>query len=178
MKWVKSPEDARSVDDEIKLIVKEASEKKQSPAKPDAKREAKIREFRAKVDGMCNRNYDAGFKQRSKVWVTHTFTGYFESPLHFKVFQKKYETFCGGYLWYYDSIIRNDSVDHGIKFNWKHVKDDTYSVTILMDPPAAPKISPNIPVSKKLKTHVAASLPDESLNVDPPKPPPPPPPEM
>lgn len=178
MKWVKMPGDPRSVDDELRFILNE-NEKKSHP-KPDSEREKKIKAFREKVDGMCNRNHDAGFKERSKEWVTHNFTAYFDSEAHFKLFRLKYENFIGGYLCFYDTILRNQSVDHGVRFDWKHVKDDTYKVTILLDPPAAPKISPNIPLSNKLKSHAAASLPaeDEGFSVDPPKPPPPPPPAM
>jgi hypothetical protein len=72
MKWVKMPGDPRSVDDELRFILNE-NEKKSHP-KPDSEREKKIKAFREKVDGMCNRNHDAGFKERSKEWVTHNFT--------------------------------------------------------------------------------------------------------
>lgn len=176
MKWVKMPGEPRSVDDEIRLLSSE-TEKKQYPKDPE--REKKIKEFREKVDAKCHRNHDAGFKEKSKEWVTHDFTGYFESETHYQLFRIKYENFIGGYLCFYDSILRNDSIDHGVRFNWKHVKDDTYSVSILLDPPPAPRISPHIPLSNKLKSHAAAPLPeDEGFSVDPPKPPPPPPPAM
>jgi hypothetical protein len=177
MKWVKMPGEPRSVDDELRFI-SDNTEKKQYP-KPDPEREKKIKAFREKVDGMCHRNYDAGFKERSKVWVTHDFVGYFESEAHYKLFRIKYENFIGGFLCYYDSILRSQAIDHGARFEWKHIKDDTYSVTILLDPPPAPKVSTNKPLSSKLKSHEAAPLPDdEGLSVDPPKPPPPPPPAM
>lgn len=176
MKWVKMPGDPRSVDDELRFI-STSTEKK--PAKTDAERERKIKAFREKVDAMCNRNYDGEFKERSKVWVTHNFTGYFESEAHYKLFRIKYENFIGGFLYYYDNILRSQAIDHGARFEWKHIKNDEYAVTILLDPPPASKISAQIPVSKKLKSAEAAPLPDdEGLSVDPPKPPPPPPPAM
>jgi hypothetical protein len=177
MKWVKMPGDPRSVDDEIRFIFNEAAQ--QQYPKQDPEREKKIKAFREKVDAMCNRNHDAGFKERSQEWVKHEFTGYFDSETHFKLFRVKYENFIGGYLWYYDNILRSQAVDHGMRFEWKHVKDDVYSVAIFLDPPPAPRFSGNIPLSKKLKSHATASLPeDEGLSVDPPKPPPPPPPSM
>lgn len=171
------PGEPRSVDEELRFLSKD-TEKTAYP-KPDPEREKKIRGFRDKVDGMCHRNYDAGFKERSKEWVKHDFTAYFESEAHYKLFRLKYENFVGGYLAFYDSIVRNQSVDHGIRFDWKRIKDEKYSVSILIDPPAAPRISAGIPVSHKLKSSAAASLPeDEGFSVDPPKPPPPPPPSM
>lgn len=177
MKWVKMPGDPRTVDDELRFLLNE-TEKKPYP-KPDPEREKKIKAFREKVDGMCNRNHDPGFKERNKEWVSHTFTGFFESETHFKLFRLKYENFIGGYLCFYDTVLRNNSIDHGVRFDWKRVTDDTYSVTILLDPPPAPRLSPNIPTSAKVKSAVAASLPeDEGFSVDPPKPPPPPPPAM
>lgn len=180
MKWVKMPGDPRSVDDELKFI---SGNTEKAYPKQDATREKKIRDFREKVDGMCNRNHDAGFKERSKLWVKHPFKGYFETEAHYRLFRIKYESFIGGYLYYYDNILRNEAVDHGVRFEWKEwkqVKDDDYAVAIFLDPPPGKKVVPKIPVSTRLKSTEAAPLPDdeELLNVDPPKPPAPPPPAM
>lgn len=77
-----------------------------------------------------------------------------------KLEKERYEWFCAGFLYYYDTILRNEAVDHTIYFKWELAK-----VTIYMDPPPAHAIAQNY----------AGTV---TTTTDPPKPPAPPPPPL
>jgi hypothetical protein len=73
---------------------------------------------------------------------------------------ERYEWFCAGYLYYYDTILRNEAVDHVIYFKWEPEK-----VTIYMHP------APNHAIAQNYVGSVTTTT-------DPPKPPAPPPPPL
>lgn len=71
----------------------------------------------------------------------------------------RYEWFVAGFLYYYDTELRNNAVDHQIYFEWS-----TNKVTIHMSPPPLQAL------------HDKLSSSANGGTTDPPKPPQPPPP--
>jgi hypothetical protein len=47
--------------------------------------------------------------------------------------KEKYETFCGGWLAFYDEVVRNKQTKHILHFEWDRKK---HEVTIWISPPA------------------------------------------
>jgi hypothetical protein len=110
-------------------------------------------------------------------------------------FKKRYEAFCGGYLFFYDVAVRNATIEHVIYFNWEVVTDENgntdFSVTAFISPAPARSITDNSDSQKSeqqgtdanISQHKAGKLTSKeystaSHGVDPPEPPPPPPPSM
>jgi hypothetical protein len=68
-------------------------------------------------------------------WVTHQFEYDFGNNDSYEKFQKRYELFCGGYLFYYDKHTRSNAVDHVLHFRWKPFnKKNIYTVTLYLWP--------------------------------------------
>lgn len=119
-------------------------------------------------------------------WVYHEFSHLFRSERYYKIFKKHYEIFVGGYLHYYDEIVRSGRIDHSIYFVWsKFLEDDTdYSVRIFISPKPLkgtngrpPTKTPPCYGNEKVNGRSAlAGGPSEEEAVDPPRPPGPPPP--
>jgi hypothetical protein len=110
---------------------------------------------------------------------------------NFKKFQQRYEIFTGGYLEFYDRIVRRRVVDHVVYFKWLKLgrgKDgNLYAVKIFLSP-APMRYKPysthyNAQSANELYQNeqnfstATSETPDE-LATDPPPPPPPPPPSM
>jgi hypothetical protein len=79
-----------------------------------------------------------------------------------RIEREKYEQFCGGWLGFYDDIVRNKEAKHIIHFEWDK---KNHKVTIWISPPAVDR------VEKKYQDFIKY-LPV----IDPPNTPPPPPP--
>jgi len=116
-------------------------------------------------------------------WVHYTFSE--KGLLITKEGKERYEIFCGGFLLFYDDVVRNAVVDHTIYLKWveknnavhKNSKGIFYSsVTIYIDPKPMRKKDKY----KKIDTlaEIPHILPSYGDTVDPPPPPPPPPPRF
>jgi len=99
--------------------------------------------------------------------------------------KERYEVFCGGFLLFYDDIVRNAVVDHTIYLKWEEKSNAVHknpkgifysSVTIYIDPEPERKKNKY----KKIATlaEIPHILPSYGDTVDPPPPPPPPPPRF
>jgi hypothetical protein len=126
------------------------------------------------------------------VWAEYEFKFHFYKPdATFEDFQKRYEVFCGGYLLFYDDVVRSKAVDHILHFKWNAEKGtDKYSVKIFITPPPQKPLKGHNKQSDKTDDknykkvsaggayqNVTTGDTDE-FSVDPPPPPPPPPPRM
>ena len=135
-------------------------------------------------------------RRQSHLWVLHELKTYLKPDR-----QRDYELFCGGYIFYYDSITRNKATDHKIYFEWSqqnssgpiyvaiYLSPKPYKVNKLSQIPKFSKTSANalegINLGSATKTlaladtEVAMAAKDSSsdgLSIDPPPIPPPPPP--
>lgn len=105
---------------------------------------------------------------------------------NYEKFQERYEMFCGGYLLFYDEVVRNKVVDHTIHFKWSLEKGTgKYSVTIYLSPEPQTTIKNYVKKSGmgynefyKEKLLASQDFTVSGGGVDPPPPPPPPPPPM
>jgi len=110
-------------------------------------------------------------------------------------FKKRYEVFCGGYLFFYDERVRYGTIDHIIHFKWDIVTDKKgnteFSVIIYLSPKPEKKRRSNlqkgkqqVQTGKAIQQKANALMVRESSTagfngpVDPPPPPPPPPPTL
>ena len=92
--------------------------------------------------------------------------GYFviKNPSKFKQTDKqRYEWFIGGFLYFYDAEIRNNTVDHVVYFEWVWTAKEKKVRLWLSPKPAQNPYFKNSPTGGR---------------TDPPSPPPPPPPPM
>ena len=110
-------------------------------------------------------------------WVTYTFNA--NAPFKSEAAREVYETFCCGYLTYYDDVTRNGAVDHGIYFEW----EGSEKVSIYIYPSQHTLISgryTKFPTSKDPQRDFNRDADDNYLalggGIDPQPPPPPPPP--
>jgi hypothetical protein len=135
-------------------------------------------------------------QQSKNVWVNYEFKFNFRKPVqdNYERFQKRYEIFCGGYLLFYDKIVRNRSVDHILHFKWSPEKANEsgkYSVKIFITPPPQKPLKANTKKSERaddsyykkespggVYQNMATGDQEDEFSVDPPPPPPPPPPTM
>ena len=98
------------------------------------------------------------------IWVVHQYDVELKEDA-----QRAYENFVCGFLQYYDTEVRNGSVDHVVHFKWEQIQTAGQSkknkVTVYLNPPALPSAAALTPGSFGSST-------------DPPSPsgPPPPPP--
>jgi hypothetical protein len=133
---------------------------------------------------------DNALKKEFGVWATYKFPAKFPSEAHYKRFQDRYEIFCGGYLFFYDEMVRNGAVDHTVRFRWaEQPKNGIYWVEMYLSPKPLAKITHDLKLktavvpkpsegNKKASLNQVAAPPAVVEAVDPPKPPPPPPPYM
>jgi hypothetical protein len=144
------------------------------------------------------------FEHLSHRWVHHEFCFPFETKEEYLKFQKRYQLFCGGYLYFYDEQQRSGAVDHAIYFKWSPFKSKNkeYSVSIYLTPAPLRKKTNEAPHRKRmleqneeetmhkeangmdtqvlprLKTATVMAKESDGDAIDPPPPPPPPPPSM
>jgi hypothetical protein len=92
-------------------------------------------------DELCYKDYakeehlKKAFEHRSHVWVNHEFSFPFGKEENYKAFQKRYEIFVGGYLYFYDERVRSGVIDHVLYFRWSPYKrTGKFSVTIFLSP--------------------------------------------
>lgn len=124
------------------------------------------------------------------LWVHYRLRRYIEPER-----QRDYEIFTGGWLQFYDKIVRSGAVDHIIHFEWSP-KEKPYTVDIYLIPAPQKKLKekqskptataandaePQVLQDKAVAEAVAAPARDAATfslddQVDPPKVPPPPPP--
>ena len=127
-----------------------------------AKLKSKVQNRPTNERKACYKEYDDEYALKKdmeiddNIWVRHQFKETID-----EVGQKAYEQFVSGFLHFYDTEVRNDSVDHTVHFVWATETGKHNSVTIYLNPP--PLHTP---------TYVPAGSP-----TDPPRPqgPPPPP---
>lgn len=154
-----------------------------------------------KNDAICFDEYPdidtlkKDMEQPDNKWAHHSFKHHFRTPGSYELFQKRYETFCGGFLFFYDEIVRRRTVDHTIHFNWSPEKGTgKYSVTIYLSPAPQKAIRNYAKINgksydeyyrEKTNKDIFQNLTtsgdgdgEDSLSVDPPPPPPPPPPSL
>ncbi len=153
-----------------------------------------------KNDTACFDDYPDGetlekeLENPKNQWANHEFIYHFAEPIcvNYHAFQKRYEMFCGGYLLFYDSIVRRRVVDHTLHFKWSPENENgKYSVKIYISPPPQTPIENYTKIcgmdsdeyyrpktSETVYQGIASATGDEALSVDPPPPPPPPPPTM
>jgi len=162
---------------------------------PDRATKNQKPEERLAIRYICQRDLDQSFG----VWTQYKF------PPNCKVTElgkREYEMMIGGFLLYYDDILRNAVVDHFVYCRWeprdKKEKDDGKTarvydgVTIFLSPKPMRKPVDKYPSVRTASQgpHVrdtvrgqhfepaATPAPDYGDNVDPPPPPPPPPPNL
>ena len=111
---------------------------------------------------------------------------------NFLKFQDRYSNFAGGFLEFYDRIVRRRNTDHTIHLKWLKIgrgkEKNLYSVQIFLFPAPAryrPHVQSNngaakIDQYKSTQNFSTAGGNDspEDFTTDPPPPPPPPPPTM
>lgn len=162
-------------------------------APPDKGAPKQRRERDAKQDALSFNTYgsqkelEANLESYYDEWFSRKFTYTFRSEKHYMIFRKHYEIFVGGYLTYYDDVVRSGATDHTIYFKWKKFgKDNTneYWVRIFMNPKPWKEADGRIVAnrlpgcSEKVNGKRAlADPPSTNDAVDPPKPPGPPPPD-
>jgi len=132
-------------------------------------------------------------EQPKNIWANYEFKFHFPKPANYENFQKRYEIFCGGYLLFYDDIVRSKAVDHILHFKWspeKATDAGKYSVKMFITPPPQKPIKGHTQKSdqaddRNYKTESPGGIyqnmtagGDDEFSVDPPPPPPPPPPTM
>lgn len=163
-------------------------------------------------DALCYKDYAKeehlrkALEHPSHKWVEHEFSFPFGKEEKYATFQKRYEIFVGGYLFFYDNEVRSGVIDHVLYFRWSPFKrTGKFSVTIYLTPPPLRKRSKEEVLritEQELVTEAATTLPkkgngvqllvrpqpqllsamaktgDTDNEIDPPPPPPPPPPPM
>jgi hypothetical protein len=108
---------------------------------------------------------------------------------NFKSFQQRYEIFCGGFLEFYDRVVRRRNTDHTLHMKWArlgHGKEgNLYAVTIYLSPHPHRYRPHDTHANGKEKNDIYQNRQNystgddaEDFSVDPPAPPPPPPPTM
>jgi hypothetical protein len=108
-------------------------------------------------DAECFKDYSSekhikkAFEHLSHQWAHHKFRFSFKSEKEYIKFQKRYQLFCGGYLYYYDEKVRNGSTDHAIHFKWSEFCEDSndYLVAIYLTPAPAKKRADDKPYRKQ-----------------------------
>jgi hypothetical protein len=164
-------------------------------------------------DELCYKDYAKeehlrkAFEHRSHVWAHHEFVFPFGKEESYNAFQKRYEIFCGGYLFFYDYHVRSGVIDHVLYFRWSPYKrTGKFTVTIYLSPAPLRKRTKeeSLRISEpELVTEAASTMSkkgngiellertqpqtlnalakksgDTDNEIDPPPPPPPPPPPM
>jgi hypothetical protein len=161
-------------------------------------------------DELCYKDYAKeehlrkAFEHKSHVWAHHEFSFPFGKEENYNAFQKRYEIFCGGYLFFYDNQVRSGVIDHVLYFRWSPYKrTGKFTVTIYLSPAPLRKrtkedslrISENELVAESTMSKKSngtqllertqqqtlsamAKSGDTDNEIDPPPPPPPPPPPM
>jgi hypothetical protein len=161
-------------------------------------------------DAGCYKDYakeadiEKTFVHLSHQWVHHEFYFDFHKENHYIRFQKNYQIFCGGYLYFYDERVRNGAIDHVIYFKWSPFKKSNgpHTVTIYLKPGPLRKkaeeaaYKTRIPeqeadesmyqtgngvkmeVLQQAKSVTAEARESSDQAIDPPPPPKPPPPSM
>jgi hypothetical protein len=121
-------------------------------AKPKPLRDLRTTEQR-EHDEQCFRFYGkdelkAEFGNKN-IWKKHPFRFRFKSEEEYVSFQDRYETFVGGYLYFYDERNRSGVVDNVLYFKWSpyNKSGNEYSVTIYLSP---------APLTKKFKGRIAS----------------------
>src|ERR1044072_4742088 len=128
--------------------------------------------------------------KQTYLWVAYKLNDKFDAQTYLdREWQKQYELFCGGFLHFYDSKVRNEAVDHKLHFEWGTNKTGDFFVSLYIFPQPfkAERLicTPTQPESEKPKKTNSQSTSSESLtafavvsvdSIDPPSPPPPPPP--
>lgn len=161
---------------------------------PDRATQKQTPEQRMSVRYICEKD----LKENFGVWTQYRF------PPNCRVSatgKREYEMMIGGFLMYYDDIIRNAVIDHWVCCRWepkdRNAKDDGKTpqvydgVTIFVSPKPLRKPADRYPsihtASQGPSLHdpvrglhdtAATPAPDYGDYVDPPPPPPPPPPSL
>ena len=128
-----------------------------------AKLKSKVQNRPQKERKACYKEYDDEYALKKdmeiddNIWVRHQFKETIDDAG-----QNAYEQFVSGFLHYYDTEVRNDSIDHTVHFKWEVETSKHNSVTIFLNP--APLKTPTF-------------VPPSGSATDPPRPqgPPPPP---
>jgi hypothetical protein len=138
---------------------------------------AKVVGIPDKVKEACYKVYDDDAKLKKDMENQNNgwFSRQFEVTLD-EVGQKAYQDFVSGFLYYYDTELRNGSIDHTVHFKWEQrqtAQGNVNFVTVYLNPPA--RLTPTHPDFKPGQANLPGA--DGSIT-DPPSPtgPPPPPP--
>ena len=125
---------------------------------------------------ICYKVYDDETKREKdmevgkNIWVVHQFEEFLDD-----IGQKAYQDFVCGFLHYYDTELRNGSIDHIVHFKWeqRQTAQGKNYVTVYLNPP--PRLTPAHPKFKPGEPNPPGSF---GSITDPPPPtgPPPPPP--
>src|SRR5688500_12990986 len=92
---------------------------------------------------ICYKEYDTeqalkdDMEIDKNIWVRHEYKELLDDAG-----QKAYENFVCGFLQYYDTEVRNGSIDHIVHFKWDQIQSSGQSkmnkVTVYLNPPALP----------------------------------------
>lgn len=158
----------------MKWVLKKAGPKILSPEFMKPEPREKALKPSASIQKLNDSNCFVVEDQKSQVrkrniWVTYKF----KEPLTYKA-KASYELYCGGWLAFYDEIVRSEAVNHAIYFQWSK-----NTITIYISPPCVQAKS-KYPKAKAMDPRDLGSgqLSTTELTKDPPQPPPPPPPPM
>src|SRR5262249_3863135 len=104
---------------------------------------------------------------------------------NFLSFQKRYELYCGGFLQFYDHVVRRKTTDHTIYLKWFNMGEGKekclYAVRFYLSPapsrykPFSQKATNGLSNKEKSGTNYLTGDSGEDASTDPPPPPPPPP---
>ncbi|HEV8284479.1 MAG TPA: hypothetical protein VGQ09_09220 [Chitinophagaceae bacterium] len=104
--------------------------------KPDSKNPEEVNEINEEIK-KCYTVYDDHTQLKQAIQDTQTYNVWvrrkFKKNLEPEA-RERYENFVSGYLYYYDTEVRNNWIDHTIYFEWEKNK-----VTIYISPPAINK---------------------------------------
>lgn len=110
------------------------------------------------------------------------------ADVNFLSFQKRYELYCGGFLQFYDQVVRRRTIDHTVYMKWfdmgKGKERNLYAVRFYLSPaparykPYGQRATNGLSSKEKSGTNFLTSDTSDDMGTDPPPPPPPPPPTM
>jgi hypothetical protein len=116
-----------------------------------------------------NKPKPVNFKTQMGLWTAFKFKYGLD-----KIDRFKYESFCAGWLQFYDIINRSATVEHTVYFRWNvnNKNDLAFGVEVYLSPPSKDPIG----LFPKVKLLKPQDLVTYGFTKDPPSPTPPPPP--